>query len=111
MELDRLLHDRDPRVIGALLNHPRLVEADVVRVAAMRPTNTAILEKIATHPRWGQQYRVRKALAFNPNTPPALARQVLPTLLAQDLKELAGSIPLPRELQEEMLALTRRTQD
>ena len=103
LELDRLRHDRDPRVISALLDHPHLVEGDVIRVAAMRPTSAVILEKIASHPRWGQRYRVRKAIAFNPHTPPALSRQVLPTRLAQDLRDLAGSVLLPPEIREQVL--------
>jgi hypothetical protein len=104
LELDRLRHDRDPRVISALLDHPQLVEGDVIRVAAMRPTSSVILEKIAAHPRWGQRYRVRKAIAFNPHTPPALSRQVLPTLLAQDLRDLAGSVLLPAEVRDQVLS-------
>lgn len=89
--LDRLLHDRDPRVIAALLDNPRLAERDVVKIAAMRPTRAEVLACIAGHPRWATRYRVRKALAFNPATPLPLARALLPTLLHQDLVELAGS--------------------
>ncbi len=107
LELDRLRHDRDPRVIRALLDHPRLVEGDVIRIAAMRPTSAVILENIAAHPRWGQRYRVRKAIAFNPHTPPALSMQVLPTLLAQDLRELAGNIPLPPGARDPVPGLLR----
>ncbi|MFN7147383.1 MAG: hypothetical protein ACK4YP_26685, partial [Myxococcota bacterium] len=103
--LDRLLHDRDPRVIAALLDNPRVTERDVVRIAAMRPTSAAILGLVAGHARWGQRYRVRKALAFNPASPLALSRPLLPTLLRQDLAELAGSQVLTEELRAEVRAL------
>jgi hypothetical protein len=103
--LDRLMHDRDPRVITALLDNPRIVERDVVRIAAMRPTSAAILDLIASHLRWGQRYRVRKAIAFNPATPLALARPLLPTLLRQHLVELAGSQVLSPRLREEVRLL------
>ncbi len=96
--LDRLLHDRDPRVIAALLDNPRVTERDVVRVAAMRPSRGDILSLIAAHPRWSQQYRVRKAIAFNPDTPSPLARQLVHTLLRQDLVALAGSRATPEHL-------------
>ncbi len=105
MTLDRLMHDRDPRIIRALLDNPRLVERDVVRIAAMRPTLGEILELIASHPRWSPAYRVRKALAFNPHTPSALARQLLPTLLRQDLVDLQGSKILGPDLQADLHAL------
>ncbi len=105
MALDRLMHDRDPRIIRALLENPRLVERDVIRIAAMRPTQPEILEMIASHPRWSPGYRVRKALAFNPFTPTKLARQLLPTLLRQDLLDLQGSRVLPAELHGELREL------
>lgn len=102
MLLDRLLHDRDPRVVAMLLNNPQIVERDVVRMAAMRPTTAQILQSIAAHPRWGQRYRIRKAVAFNPHTPTLLARQILPTLLTQDLRELSSSPALTADLEREL---------
>lgn len=100
--LDRVAHDRDPRVIRVLLDNPRLTERDVVRVAALRPTTPAILELIAGHPRWASRYAVRKALAFNPATPPELARHLLPTLLRQDLETMVQSQVLHATLREEL---------
>ncbi len=106
--LDRLMHDRDPRVITALLDNPRIVERDVIRIAAMRPTAPEVLERIAAHARWCGRYRIRKALAFNPCTPTPLARQLLPTLLRQDLVELSQSGVLPAELRAEMAEAASR---
>jgi hypothetical protein len=106
--LDRLLHDRDPRVIAALLDNPILTERDVVRIAAMRPTSAKILGMIAAHLRWGSRYRVRKAVAFNPASPLALSRPLLPTLLRQDLAALASSQVLSDELRDEIHALLAR---
>jgi len=37
--IKRIAKDQDPRVIGILLNNPRLTEMDVVRIAATRPTS------------------------------------------------------------------------
>lgn len=108
MVLDRLLHDRDPRVIGALLDNPLLVERDVVRIAAMRPTAPEVLERVARHPRWSTSYRVRKALACNPFAPLPVARRLLVTLLRQDLVELAGCGVLSGELRAEVLERLRR---
>lgn len=89
--LDRLLHDKNPRVIRLLLDNPRLLERDVVKIAAMRPTAPAVLEAVAAHRRWSSRYRVRKALACNPYTPAPIARRLLPTLLLQDLRYVSGA--------------------
>ncbi|MDP2315415.1 MAG: hypothetical protein Q8P41_21130 [Pseudomonadota bacterium] len=107
--LDRLLHDRDPRVIAALLDNPRVTERDIVRIAAMRPTSSVILGLVAAHSRWGQRYRVRKTIAFNPACPFSLAAPLLPTLLRQHLAELATSQVLTSELQAEVAALLAST--
>ena len=85
--IDRLLHDRNWRVIALLLDNPRIVERDVVNIAARRPTRSKILECISQHAKWSGRYRVRKALACNPYTPYPLARQLLGTLLRQDVQE------------------------
>lgn len=103
--LDRVAFDRDPRVIAALLDNPRTTERDAIRVAALRPTNPEVLRVVAAHPRWSQRYRVRKALAFNPGTPTSVARQLLPTLMRQDLAELGASRVLSPELRDAVRAL------
>jgi hypothetical protein len=94
-KLDRLLHDRDYRVIRLLLENSVIVERDVVKIAAMRPTRPEILEQIASHRKWASRYSVRKALSCNPHTPPSLARRLIPTLLKQDLLTVVetGGIP------------------
>jgi hypothetical protein len=106
--IDRLLHDRDPRVIRALLDNPRLVERDAVKIAALRPTAPEVLETLAGHARWSRSYRVRKALAFNPCSPTTLARQLVRTLLRQDLLALRDSGAVAPELRAEANLLLAR---
>lgn len=103
--LDRLLHDRDWRVIRLLLDNPRIVESDVVRIAAMRPTRPEIIELVATHGRWSSRYTVRKAIALNPSTPAPVARRLLPTLLRVDLKLALSAGDLDPDLREEVRRL------
>jgi hypothetical protein len=98
--LDRIVHDRDPRVIGTFLDNPRAVEADVVRIAAMRPTKPEILRLIARHRRWATRYRVRLALVCNPYTPLPIGTQLVPTLMLQDLREIISAIPVSAELRD-----------
>ncbi len=103
--LDRLLHDRDWRVIRLLLDNPRIVERDVVRIAAMRPTRPEIIELVATHGRWSSRYPVRLAIALNPSTPVPVARRLLPTLMRTDLKEALAAGSLDPALREEVRRL------
>lgn len=107
-KLDRLLHDRDHRVIAILLDNPLLREQDVVKIAAMRPTRPEVLELLARHRRWASRYAVRKAIACNPHTPPPISRRLVPTLLKQDLKALIGAGSIPEEVRQQARALLRR---
>jgi hypothetical protein len=107
-KLDRLLHDRDHRVIQILLDNPLIREPDVVKVAAMRPTRPEVLEVIARHRRWASRYKVRKAIACNPHTPAPIARRLIPTLLRQDLHAVATAGSIPDEVRAQAAALLRR---
>jgi len=107
-KLDRLLHDRDYRVIRILLDNPLLREQDVVKIAAMRPTRPEVLESVARHRRWASRYRVRKAIACNPHTPPPIARRLVPTLLQQDLLAVARAGSIPEEVREQARALIEK---
>lgn len=84
--LDRLVFDRNPAVIRHLLDNPRTVERDVVRIAAMRPTPSSCLEAVFAHARWVSRHHVKVALASNPWTPPDIAMTLLPHLHAPELK-------------------------
>lgn len=103
--LDRLVHDRDPAVIAMLLENPRIVERDVVRIAAMRPTQPDVLAVLARNPRWSSNYRVRKALACNPWTPRPVALRLLPSLLVQDLRLALQTASLDPVVEAEMQRL------
>lgn len=106
--LDRLLHDRDHRVITLLLGNPRIVERDVVRIVAMRPQRPEVLEVVARHRRWSSRYPVRKALACNPYTPAPVARKLMPTLLRQDLRYAMESGSLGPEVRAEARRVLQR---
>jgi hypothetical protein len=107
-KLDRLLHDRDHRVIEILLNNPLIREQDVIKIAAMRPTRSEVLEVLARHRRWASRYSVRKAIACNPHTPPPIARRLIPTLLQQDLLTLVGAGSIPEAVREQARRLIKR---
>ncbi len=106
------MRDTNPQVIRALLANPRLTEKDVVRIAALRPQNAANLREILRARRWSVRRSVRCALAWNPHTPGAIARRLLPLLDSADLAALAQEGPddAIRCAAEAILRL-RRTRD
>jgi hypothetical protein len=92
--LSRLLSDPDPIVMTNILNNPRVVEKDVVKVASKRPNSPLILGVIARHGKWSRNYNVRKALVMNPYTKPRLAVGLIGSLLFQDVVKIADDMTL-----------------
>jgi hypothetical protein len=84
--LDRLLGDPHPDVIRRLLGNAKLTEADVIRIAARRPSRPEILREIARAPRWIHNTRVRMTIMLNPDTPAELAVPISGLLMRQELR-------------------------
>ncbi|HEY8039651.1 MAG TPA: hypothetical protein VIF15_07650 [Polyangiaceae bacterium] len=89
--MQRLLLDPHPDVILRLLRSPRVVEDDVVRLAAKRPGRGEVLAEIARSTRWAHRPRVRMALVMNPATPVEIAARIAGLLLRPELEQVAGS--------------------
>jgi len=86
--LEKLLADPHPAVIRALLGNPKLVEDDVVRLAARRPALPEVLTEVARAARWAHRVRVRMALLLNPDMPVELATPFLLLLTGPELKQV-----------------------
>jgi len=84
--LDRLASDPDPIVITYLLNNPKTVERDVVRIISKRPNSGKILELIAKHEKWSRRYSVKKSLVLNPYTPTRVSTALMEFMMTQDIK-------------------------
>jgi len=80
-----LVRDRCLLVVRAVMTSPKLIEADVERIAGMRSVNEEALRMIGARQRWLRRYPVVRALAFNPKTPPPIALQLVRRLSARDL--------------------------
>ena len=87
--LRKLLKDQDPMIIRSLLLNPRLTESEVLKIASLRPTSPRILEEVFHNATWVARYRVKKALVYNPYSPPSIAVHLLKFLLLSDLREIA----------------------
>lgn len=93
--LAQLRNDPNPRVIGALLDNPRLTEAILAPVLASAQTPPPILDLIAGDRRWGVRYPLKVALARNPRTPLETVLRILSALRKTDLKAVASDPRLP----------------
>lgn len=84
-----LLSDPHPMVVEHILQNPKLVEADVIRMAAMARQSGRSLALMACSARFGPRQNIRCAIAQNPDAPTTLALRLLPTLSYKDSIELS----------------------
>lgn len=96
--MERLLADPHPDVIHRLLRNARVVEDDVVRLAAKRPGRPDVLAEIARSTKWVHRPRVRMAIVMNPATPAEIAARVVGLLLRPELALVAGSPGVPQAI-------------
>lgn len=88
--MTRLRNDTNPRVIGALLENPRLTEGVLGPLLSSETASPQVLERIAEDRRWGLRYGVRVMLARNPRTPVATALGLLSGLKKSDLSAVGS---------------------
>jgi hypothetical protein len=110
--LARLAQDHDPTVVRNLLENPRCTEREALLAASRRPARAAVLEEVFRSRRWGINLRVRKALAQNPYSPPALAVAALSLLSMGDLREIStdGTVSSEVRIQARLLLAQRGEQ-
>jgi hypothetical protein len=101
--LEKLALDPDPVVLENLLRNPRTREADVVRIAALRPIGSESLRCIDAEARWQTHPRVRAAIARNPYCPIDLAMKLVATLGTAVLREIADDAGLTWPVREAIL--------
>jgi hypothetical protein len=95
-----LARDPHPAVVTIMLDNPHVTEAEVMKMAAMRPAVPESLAKIAAHPRWSVRHAIKRALVLNPSTPLADAIRIATTLRASELEDIARDAALPAPLRE-----------
>ncbi len=96
--ISRLAQDQDPEVVRQLLANPKCTEREALLAASRRPARSAVLEEVFRAKRWASNRRVRRALAMNPYSPPALASAALALLTAPDLREVAADPTVSSEV-------------
>ena len=94
--LKGLRHDKDPKVVQALLENSRCVEEDVLFLVSQQRTPAPVLEAVAKDPKWSARREVRIALLRNARTPLSSAAAFISSLTSVEAKSLVndGKVPL-----------------
>jgi hypothetical protein len=109
--LSRLLGDRDPKVVQATLDNPRVLPDDLLRAINCEAPARILLEAISQSARCREFYAVRLALVLQPRTPLAFALAHVSALTPRDLARVAASdrlAPLVRAAAERVLTSRSR---
>ncbi|MCD4750931.1 MAG: hypothetical protein K8R59_16275 [Thermoanaerobaculales bacterium] len=84
-----LINSRIRLVLQAVLNSPKLSEAEIEKFAASKSVSEEVIRIIGTKPRWMQKYGIAYALVQNPKAPVQQAIQLLSRLSVRDLTRLS----------------------
>ena len=86
-----LIRDGSRAVQLAIISNPRITDGEIAIIASSKTIDEEVLRRIAENREWVKYYPVRLALAGNPKTPISIAIKMLPTLMPQDLSQIAKS--------------------
>jgi len=89
------LGDTEPRVLGALLGNPRLIELDAVRLASAASASADVLQRLAEHPVWGRRREVRLELLRRPELAVQTALRLARQIDRRDLRALVRDARVP----------------
>jgi hypothetical protein len=93
-----LLAEGHSRIAGAVLDNPRLAEAQVLRALGDAELPEPVVAAIATHAKWSRFPHVRMALTSHPHAPLEHVRRLLPGLSRRELDGLCLSFSLRDEV-------------
>jgi len=83
-----LIRDGARIVARAVLESPKLTDAELDQFAAMKNVNESILRTLGTKQKFLKRYSVIRILTMNPKTPIDVSLDLVPRLLMNDLRHL-----------------------
>jgi hypothetical protein len=86
-----LVRDGTKIVALAVLDSPKLTDAEVEKFASQKNVLEAVLRAIPMKRRFAKNYAVVRNLVFNPRTPLDVGLGLMKNLLVQDLRNLSGN--------------------
>ncbi|MBA3913745.1 MAG: hypothetical protein H0X25_07790 [Acidobacteriales bacterium] len=99
-----LIRDGTKLIALAVLESPKLTDAEAEQFAAQRNVLEAVLRGLAMKRKYLKSYPVVRNLVFNPRTPIDVSLTLIKSLLAPDLRGLAGN----REVSDTLRKLAAR---
>jgi len=100
-----LLTDKEPRVMQAGLENPRMTEAFIVKAVVAPEASSAFVRKVCDHPKWSLRQEIRVALLGNENTPLESAQEFARMIPLTTLKEVLEASRLPEKVKSCLLKM------
>jgi hypothetical protein len=86
-----LIRDSTKLVAMAVLDSPKISDAEVEKFALQKNVLEAVLRGIPMRRKFAKNYSIMRNLVFNPRTPLDLSLGLIKNLLVHDLKNLSGN--------------------
>ena len=96
-----LIRDPNRLVATAVLGSPRITEAEIESISAMKSVSDEILRQIGNHREWTKKYTVLNNLVRNPRTPIGIALSMVPRLNPRDIKGIAVDRNVPEPVRKQ----------
>jgi hypothetical protein len=96
-----LIRDPNRLVASAVLGSPRITEAEIESITAMKNVSDQVLRQIGNHREWTKKYTVLNNLVRNPRTPIGLALTMVPRLNPRDIKAVAVDRNVPEPVRKQ----------
>lgn len=90
-----LLREPNKLVQLAVINSPRLTDAEVLNLAQSKTTSDDVMRVIMNSREWTRQHQIKLALVKNPKVPMAMAMRFMATLRDAEVRELAKNKNVP----------------
>jgi hypothetical protein len=96
-----LIRDPNRLVATAVLGSPRITEAEIESISAMKNVSDQILREIGNHREWTKRYTVLNNLVRNPRTPIGIALSMVSRLNPRDVKSIAVDRNVPEPVRKQ----------
>ncbi len=106
-----LLFDKEPRMVQAALENPRLTEASIAKALNGTKASSALVEGVCQHPRWSVVREIRIALLRNDKIPLGRALEFARSLPAPILREILHNSHLPERTKSYLLCHLNRASE
>lgn len=99
---ERTILIRDPNrlVCAAVLGSPRITDAEIEGISAMKNVSDEVLRRIGNNREWMKRYQVVANLVKNPRTPLGISIGLVPRLSPRDMKSLAIDRNVPEPIRK-----------